>query len=57
MIWTLYIYVSKDVRKLGYFLKPQEICKQKILGNTDLEEHIPNEHALIIYVKKNALDV
>jgi hypothetical protein len=49
--------VSKDVRILGYFSKPQEACKHKIFGNTDLEEHIPNEHALIVYIEKNALDV
>jgi hypothetical protein len=49
--------VSKDTRILGYFSKPQEACKQKILGNTDLEEHIPSEHALIVYIKRNALDV
>jgi hypothetical protein len=42
--------MSKDVRIPGDFSKPQEVYKQKILGNTDLEVHIPNEHALIVYI-------
>ena len=37
IILTLYIYVSKDPRILGYFLEPKVVREQKGLGKTGLE--------------------
>jgi hypothetical protein len=33
------MYVSKDVRIHGYFLKSEGVCEQKCLGNTGLDHY------------------
>jgi hypothetical protein len=43
------------VRILGYFSKPQRGPQAENFGNTNLEEHIPNEHVLIEYIFKKML--
>jgi hypothetical protein len=40
IIWTLYIYVSKDMRIRGYFSKPKGVCEHKNLGKATLENCI-----------------
>jgi hypothetical protein len=40
IIWTLYTYVSKDMRIRGYFSKPMGVCEQTNLGKATLENHI-----------------
>jgi hypothetical protein len=38
IIWTSYIYVSKDVRIRGCFSRPKGVREQKSLGKTLIEE-------------------
>jgi hypothetical protein len=41
-----YIYVSKDVRIRGYFSKPEEVRKQRSLGNTGLDSTTTTQQIL-----------